>query len=79
MTGERTLSVEETLAILRAVGEPSRLRLIALLAQAELTVKDATAVLGQSQPRISRHLKLLLEADLIQRFPTTIFHQYSAK
>ena len=69
MTGERTLSVEETLAILRAVGEPSRLRLIALLAQAELTVKDATAILGQSQPRISRHLKLLLEADLIQRFP----------
>ncbi|MTI06046.1 metalloregulator ArsR/SmtB family transcription factor [Roseibium denhamense] len=57
------------MAALRAVGETTRLRLIALLAEAELTVKDATAILGQSQPRISRHLKLLAEADVIQRFP----------
>lgn len=69
MTDENTLSVEDTLAALRAVGEATRIRLIALLAQSELTVKDATAILGQSQPRISRHLKLLAEADLIQRFP----------
>lgn len=64
-----TLSVEDTLTALRAVGEATRLRLIALLAENELTVKDATAILGQSQPRISRHLKLLAEADLIHRFP----------
>lgn len=69
MTDENTLSVEDTLAALRAVGEATRIRLIALLARSELTVKDATAILGQSQPRISRHLKLLAEADLIQRFP----------
>jgi ArsR family transcriptional regulator len=69
MTDRDTLSVDDTLAALRAVGEATRIRLIALLAQSELTVKDATAILGQSQPRISRHLKLLAEADLIQRFP----------
>jgi len=69
MTEEQTLSVDETLAALRAVGETTRLRLIALLAESELTVKDATAILGQSQPRISRHLKLLAEADLIKRYP----------
>jgi DNA-binding transcriptional ArsR family regulator len=69
MTERNTLSVDETLAALRAVGEATRIRLIALLAQNELTVKDATAILGQSQPRISRHLKLLAEADVIQRFP----------
>ncbi|POF28136.1 ArsR/SmtB family transcription factor [Roseibium marinum] len=69
MSEEQILSVDDTLAALRAVGEATRLRLIALLAESELTVKDATAILGQSQPRISRHLKLLAEADLIQRFP----------
>jgi len=69
MTNEQTLSVDETLGVLRAVGEATRLRLIALLAASELTVKDATAILGQSQPRISRHLKLLTEAGVILRFP----------
>ncbi|QFT31469.1 putative methyltransferase YcgJ [Labrenzia sp. THAF82] len=69
MTDEQTLSVDDTLAALRAVGEATRLRLVALLAESELTVKDATAILGQSQPRISRHLKLLAEADLIKRYP----------
>lgn len=69
MIEEQTLSVEDTLVALRAVGETTRLRLIALLAESELTVKDATAILGQSQPRISRHLKLLAEADLIRRYP----------
>lgn len=68
MSGE-FLSVDAALGVLRAVGETTRLRLIALLAQSELTVKDATAILGQSQPRISRHLKLLMEAGLILRFP----------
>lgn len=69
MAESDTLSVEDTLAALRAVGEATRLRLVALLAESELTVKDATAILGQSQPRISRHLKLLTEAGLILRFP----------
>nr|WP_231710229.1 metalloregulator ArsR/SmtB family transcription factor [Roseibium limicola] len=61
--------METGLAALRAVGEETRLRLVALLAKSELTVKDATAILGQSQPRISRHLKLLAEAQLIKRYP----------
>ena len=44
---------------LRAVAEGTRLRILALLAEAELTVSDLTEILRQSQPRISRHLKLL--------------------
>lgn len=63
------LDLENLLAGLRAAGEATRVRLLALLAQGELTVKDATGILGQSQPRISRHLKLLTEAGLVQRFP----------
>jgi len=53
---------------LRAAAEPTRLRLIALLTRGELTVGEICSVLGQSQPRISRHLKLLCEAGLLNRF-----------
>src|ERR1700759_4722496 len=53
---------------LRAAGEGTRLRILALLAEAELTVSDLTDILHQSQPRISRHLKLLAEAGLVERF-----------
>jgi ArsR family transcriptional regulator len=63
------LSVDALIAVLRAAGEGTRLRVLALLDQAELTVKDMTAILAQSQPRISRHLKLLTEAGLIERHP----------
>ncbi len=63
------LPVTVLLNSLKAVGETTRIRIIALLAQGELTVKDLTAILGQSQPRISRHLKLLAEAGLIERLP----------
>lgn len=52
---------------LRASAEPTRLRILALLSEAELTVSDLTDILRQSQPRISRHLKLLVEAGLIER------------
>lgn len=52
---------------LRAAAEATRLRILALLMQAELTVSDLTEILRQSQPRISRHLKLLSEAGLIER------------
>jgi ArsR family transcriptional regulator len=54
--------------VLKAVAEPSRLRILALLARGDLTVSDLTTILGQSQPRVSRHLKLLGEADLIERY-----------
>ena len=63
------LAVDTAIAALKAAGEVTRLRILALLGQAELTVKDLTAILGQSQPRISRHLKLLVEAGLIDRHP----------
>lgn len=52
---------------LRAAAEPTRLRILALCARGELTVSDLTAILGQSQPRVSRHLKVLVDAGLLQR------------
>jgi demethylmenaquinone methyltransferase/2-methoxy-6-polyprenyl-1,4-benzoquinol methylase/ArsR family transcriptional regulator len=55
------------LAALDAIGEETRLRLCALLGEAELAVSELVAILGQSQPRVSRHLKLLLEAGLVER------------
>ena len=57
----------DLLAALEAAGEATRLRILALLAEAELTVTEMMAILGQSQPRVSRHLKLLVEARLIVR------------
>ena len=62
------MTTSELLSGLRAAGESTRLRLLALLTRGELNVKDLTRILGQSQPRISRHLKLLTEAGLIERF-----------
>ncbi len=53
---------------LRAVAEPSRLRLLAVLAQGEFSVTELTRVLGQSQPRVSRHLKLLCDVGLLEKF-----------
>ena len=60
--------MEQLLAALRAVAEPTRLRLVVLCARGELTVSELTQILGQSQPRVSRHLKLLCEAGLLDRF-----------
>src|SRR6476469_7506759 len=62
------LDFESLHAVLRAAGEGTRLRILALLAEAELTVSDLTKILRQSQPRISRHLKLLAEAGLVDRY-----------
>src|SRR4029079_13940572 len=53
---------------LKAAGEETRLRVLALLAEAELTVSELTDILRQSQPRISAHLRRLAEAGLIERF-----------
>lgn len=52
---------------LKGAGETTRLRLVALLAAGELSVKDLTQIVGQSQPRVSRHLKLLADAGLVER------------
>lgn len=63
------LSAAQAVDVLRAAGEPTRLRILALLAREELAVLELCRVLDQSQPRVSRHLKLLAEAGLVERFP----------
>jgi ubiquinone/menaquinone biosynthesis C-methylase UbiE/DNA-binding transcriptional ArsR family regulator len=68
MSDASGLSFETLNAVLRATAEPTRLRILALLAEAELTVTDLTDILRQSQPRISRHLKMLTDAGLVERF-----------
>jgi len=64
-----TMSAKQAVEVLRAAGEPTRLRILALLACEELAVLELCRVLDQSQPRVSRHLKLLAEAGLVERFP----------
>jgi ArsR family transcriptional regulator len=54
---------------LRAAGEQTRLRVLALLSEGELAVGEIAQALGQSQPRVSRHLKLLTDAGLVERAP----------
>ncbi|MEO0635698.1 MAG: metalloregulator ArsR/SmtB family transcription factor [Pseudomonadota bacterium] len=58
---------DELVEALRAVAEPTRLRIVNMLRQAELTVSDLVSILDQSQPRVSRHLKLMAEAGVIDR------------
>lgn len=58
---------DQIVGVLKAAGETTRLRLLALLLEGELSVKDITDIVGQSQPRVSRHLKLLADAGLVSR------------
>lgn len=69
--------MDTVLTGLRAAAEPTRLRMLALLAHGDLTVSELTHILGQSQPRVSRHLKLMCEAGLLDRFPegTWVFYR----
>ncbi len=62
-------AMDDLLTQLRAAAEPTRLRLLALCARGAWCVSDLVAILGQSQPRLSRHLRLLVEAGLLQRTP----------
>jgi ArsR family transcriptional regulator len=70
-------SLDDILLVLRAVAEPSRLRLLALCAAADLTVSEMVDIVGQSQPGVSRHLKLLCDAGLLERHRegAWIFHR----
>ncbi|HEX2216452.1 MAG TPA: metalloregulator ArsR/SmtB family transcription factor [Xanthobacteraceae bacterium] len=68
MKAASPLAFDKLVTALRGSAEPTRLRILALLGEAELTVSDLTEILRQSQPRISRHLKLLTEAGLVERF-----------
>jgi len=63
------ITSDQTVEVLRAAGEATRLRILALLAREELAVLELTRILGQSQPRVSRHLKVLADAGLVERFP----------
>jgi ubiquinone/menaquinone biosynthesis C-methylase UbiE len=71
--------MDHLLTALRAVAEPTRFRLVVLCARGELTVSELTQILGQSQPRVSRHLKLLCDAGLLDRFRegSWVFHRLS--
>lgn len=62
------MSLEAAIQTLKAAGDPTRLRLIALLANGEATVGELQQILEQSQPRVSRHLRLLDEARLVTKF-----------
>ena len=64
---ERTPDLFRLVGALRAAGEPTRLRILALLLEGDLNVTEIVEILGQSQPGISRHLKLLVEAGLVER------------
>ena len=59
--------MEAALDALRAIAEDTRLRILSVLRHGELTVTDLTEILGQSQPRVSRHLRLLVDAGLVTK------------
>ena len=61
------MALDAALNTFRAIGEETRLRIMVLLIRGELTVSEITAILGQSQPRVSRHLKILADAGLAER------------
>jgi len=69
--------MDDVLEALRAAAEPTRLRILGLLEVGELTVSELVTILGQSQPRVSRHLKVLVDAGLLERFRegSWVFHR----
>jgi len=69
--------MDGVLEALRAAAEPTRLRILGLLEVGELTVSELVSILGQSQPRVSRHLKVLVDAGLLERFRegSWVFHR----
>ncbi|MFN4183969.1 MAG: ArsR/SmtB family transcription factor [Hyphomonas sp.] len=71
-------SFDGLLERLRAAGEPTRLRLLALLRHQDMSVGELVQVLEQSQPRLSHHLKALSEAGLAERLPEGAFVFYRA-
>ena len=62
------MSLDGSVNTLKAAADPTRLRLLALLARGEATVGELVEVLEQSQPRVSRHLKILSEAGIADKF-----------
>jgi len=71
--------VETLLSQFKALADPVRARLVALCAVAECSVSELTRVTGQSQPRISQHVKQLCAADLLERFKDGHFVYYRVR
>jgi DNA-binding transcriptional ArsR family regulator len=59
--------MDELIQAMKAAGEPTRMRILVVLDRSELTVTELCRILGQSQPRVSRHLKVLCDAGLLAR------------
>ncbi len=76
-----SIRLTEAVDVLRAAGEPSRLRIVALLAREELAVMELCQIMDQSQPRVSRHLRLLTASGLVERFPDGgwVFYRLAAE
>ena len=72
------MDINGLVELLRLLGDPTRLRLLLALLEAELTVGEITRVTGLSQPRVSRHLRLLAERGLAQRTPDQTHVYYRA-
>ena len=58
--------MKQTIKLFKALGDPTRLRIVKLLEGGELCVCQLTAALGMGQSRISRHLSILKQAGLIE-------------
>jgi ubiquinone/menaquinone biosynthesis C-methylase UbiE/DNA-binding transcriptional ArsR family regulator len=65
--------MDDLLLALRAAAEPTRLRILALAAVGAFNVSELVTILGQSQPRLSRHLRLLVQAGLLRRQQEGVF------
>ena len=76
-----SIRLGDAVEVLRAAGEPSRLRIVALLAREELAVMELCQIMDQSQPRVSRHLRLLTASGLVERFPDGgwVFYRLAAE
>ncbi|MCH9670168.1 MAG: metalloregulator ArsR/SmtB family transcription factor, partial [Gammaproteobacteria bacterium] len=68
--------MKNLLAALKAIAEPTRLRILVLCGHSEFTVSELVQILGQSQPRVSRHLKLLVDAGVLERHREGIWSYY---
>lgn len=62
-----TSEIENAVSMLNAASDPTRLRILLTLIEGELAVSELARILGQSQPRVSRHTKVLTEAGLLDR------------
>ncbi|MFK7886585.1 MAG: ArsR/SmtB family transcription factor [Gammaproteobacteria bacterium] len=75
-----SLNLDQQVGVLKAAADPSRLRLLNICQNGEFTVTELTRILGQSQPRVSRHLRTLCNAGLLMRFRERhfVFYRVSA-